>query len=208
MPSRFQYACFVSYIHSEAELGRDFVLQFEEALRGELEHLVDLKSRPIYRDNILKPGQIWPEALSTALCHSVCMVLIYSPVYGKRPECLREFEAMVSIEDKRRQLLAAGHAEGFIIPVVLRGFDRLPPFIKSQRNAVDFSQFTLAEAPLKRNPLFVNEVKRIAERIQDYLDTLEPLEDQACKDCAQFKLPLAQDMKPWQSAAPLAFPGR
>lgn len=211
MTDRFNHACFISYIHGEGELGRGFVLQFVDALQGELEQLVDLKARPIYRDNLIKPGAHWPQALSRALCASVCMVLIYSPVYGKRSECVREFEAMLRIEAKRRRVLAADAHTGFIIPVVMRGFDRLPPHIRGARQAVDFSHFTLADAPMSSNPRFVDEVRRIAERIQEQLDALEPLEHQACKDCDDFKLPEPHEVTLWQLAAgnwPPAFPGR
>ena len=207
MEPRFRYACFISYIHSEAELGRDFVRQFEEALRGELEQLVDLKARPIYRDNILKPGQIWPRELSAALCHSVCMVLIWSPVYDKRVECLREREAMLLIEALRRARLHSGADAGFIIPVVLRGFGRLPEAIQKERQAVDFSQFTLADVPMNRNPAFVKEVRRIAERIAEHLDRLEPLEQEVCRDCDGFELPPPGRVQAWAAPAQ-AFPGR
>lgn len=218
MTARFRYACFISYIHSEAELGRGFVMQFVDALQGELEQLVDLKQRPIYRDNLVRPGDDWQRSLSTALCQSVCMVLIYSPVYGRRPECLREFEAMMQIETERRALLAGQGAPaapaqaGFIIPVVLRGFDRLPEQILRSRQAVDFSHFTLAEDPMQSNRLFVDQVRRIAERIQDHLDALEPLEGEACKGCQDFRLPDPAHVKPWAPAGAAgwrpAFPGR
>lgn len=214
MTARFKYACFVSYIHADEDLGRGFVSQFVQALQGELEQLVDLKSLPIYSDNILKPGQIWPEALSVALCHSLCMVMVYSPVYGRRAECLREFRAMEQIEARRRQLLAgdgASAAEGFIIPVVLRGFDRMPSMLKSTRHAVDFSRFTLADVELKRNPRFTDAVRAIAERISDVLETLEPLQDKACKGCDDFQLPDPDRLQPLMSAGANwqpGFPGR
>ncbi|MFO1330594.1 MAG: toll/interleukin-1 receptor domain-containing protein [Rubrivivax sp.] len=213
MAARFKYACFVSYIHADEDLGRGFVMQFVQALQGELEQLVDLRTLPIYSDNLLKPGQIWPAALSAALCHSLCMVMVYSPVYARRTECLREYRAMERIEAQRRQLLSAGHAlaEGFIIPVVLRGFDRLPATLKAERQAVDFSRFSLADVELKRNPRFTEAVRAIAERISDVLDTLEPLQDKACDGCDDFQLPAPDGLQPltapgaaWQPG----FPGR
>ena len=195
MPS-FRYSCFISYSHGEEDLVRGFVEQFKAALKGELEPLVD---RPLFIDEGLRAGDLWERELAIALCESVCMVVIYSPVYERRPYCGREFEAMVQLEQRRRQLLPINSPPlGLIIPVVLRGFKQLPPRIAQQRQALDFSHFTLADEQMKRNPGFAPRIREVAERIQAHFLTLEALEAQACEDCGQFSLPPADQVQPWR----------
>ena len=208
--AKFRYACFISYSHGEEELVRGFVAQFRAALQGELEPLVD---RPVYIDEQLRAGDLWERKLATALCESVCMVVIYSPVYERRPYCGREFEAMVQLETQRRALLPDENPpRGLIIPVVLRGFKQLPPRIQAERQALDFSHFSLADEQMKRNPGFAPRIREVAERIQEHFLALESLEGQACQDCGQFNLPGEDQVQPWRPAAgkpwPPAFPNR
>ena len=208
--AKFRYACFISYSHGEEELVRGFVAQFKAALQGELEPLVD---RPVYIDEQLRAGDLWERKLATALCESVCMVVIYSPVYERRPYCGREFEAMVQLETQRRALLPDENPpRGLIIPVVLRGFKQLPPRIQAERQALDFSLFSLADELMKRNPGFAPRIREVAERIQEHFLALESLEGQACQDCGQFNLPGEDQVQPWRPAAgkpwPPAFPNR
>jgi hypothetical protein len=100
MPLRFEYACFISYAHAKEDLVRTFVEQFRAALASALDPLTDL---PIYLDEKrLQPGYLYNDALASALCRSASMVVIYSPVYERRPYCGREFEAMARLEPRRR----------------------------------------------------------------------------------------------------------
>src|SRR6185436_9660597 len=95
------------------------------ALGAELEALMD---EQIYVDeDRLKPGYKFNEKLASAICQSVCMIVVYSPRYAQHDYCVREFEGMELLEQRRHQLLgtAADQGKGFIIPIVLRGGD--PP---------------------------------------------------------------------------------
>ncbi|MDE2370771.1 MAG: toll/interleukin-1 receptor domain-containing protein [Burkholderiales bacterium] len=209
MSCKFEYACFISYSHGQNDLVRGFMDQFAAALGDELETLLEL---PIYLDKErLQPGYMFNEALADALCRSVCMVAVYTPVYESKPYCGREFEAMVQLEARRRKLAALPGSSGLIIPVVLRGFEWLPPRLKDERQAQDFSQFTLADRQIRRNPKFGPKVQAIARQIHDHYRALQPIEGHACDECTAFKLPAEQDLPAWRPAAPPwrpAFPNR
>jgi len=125
-----KWACFISYPHAWGNLVKDFAKQLKDALENELGSLLNL---PVYMDeDRLRPGFDYGQALSTAICESVCMIVIFSPVYEEKTYCLREFLAMERIEAKRRKKLGRRHLEPhrMIIPIVLRGINNLPPKIK------------------------------------------------------------------------------
>lgn len=218
MPCKFEYACFISYSHANQNLVLGFMAQFKAALAASLEPLIDL---PVFFDqDRLQGGYLYNEALASALCQSACMVAVYSPVYERRPYCGREFEAMVRLETQRLALAGVagvagvGRGRGLIIPVVLRGFEDLPPRIKDERHAVDFSQFTLADKQISRNREFVAKVDLIAHQIYGHCKALAPVEDAACIDCNTFRLPDEMELTPWRPAAvpapawPPQFPNR
>jgi TIR domain len=200
--ARFNYSCFISYSHGEEDLVRGFVEQFKAALRGELEVLID---RPAFIDEDIRVGDFWEARLATALCQTVCMVVIYTPVYERKPFCAREFEAMERLEQRRRALIPGAPQLGLIIPVVLRGFKQLPGRI-GPRQALDFSHFTLADRQMKKNPGFAPKIREVAERIHEHFQALEALEAQACEDCASFTLPPAEQLQPWRAPAVAAWP--
>jgi len=206
--ARFNYSCFISYSHGEEDLVRGFVEQFKTALRGELETLID---RPAFIDEDIRVGDFWEARLATALCQTVCMVVIYTPVYERKPFCGREFEAMERLEQRRRALLPGAPPLGLIIPVVLRGFNQLPTRI-GPRQALDFSHFTLADRQMKRNAGFAPKIREVADRIHEHFRTLEVLEEKACEDCDKFALPPADQLPPWRPTSvpawPPSFPNR
>jgi hypothetical protein len=139
----FKYACFVSYCHGQYELMTAFIDQLKAALDAYLDPLLD---EQVYIDTQrLKPGYRYDEALAEAICQSVCMVVVYSPKYERHEYCVREYEAMVKLEAARKTMLGpAGRGRGFIIPVILRGGDDVPPRIREHVHCADFSRFTLA----------------------------------------------------------------
>ena len=193
----FENSCFISYSHGEEELVRGFVAQFKAALKGELETLID---RRAFIDEDIPVGAIWEPHLARALCHSVCMVLIYTPIYGQKEFCRREFEAMQQIEAWRQSLLPEVSPLGMIIPVVMRGFKRLPPPL-APRQALDFSPFTLADVQINRHPGFAPKVREVAERILDHFEQLRDFEGKACERCKGFQLPPAPPPNAWRTLA-------
>lgn len=200
----FRYSCFISYCHDQGDLVKGFVDQLKSALKSELgAYLVE----GIYIDEErLKPGYRYNEALATAICESICMVVVYSPVYSRHEYCVRELEAMMRLEEERRKMLdnTAGRgalgAAGLIIPVVVRGNMKKLPSSIAQYQALNFSQFTLAvDSPeIARHPEFSAEVQKIAKVIYEMYETFHDSGVDPTTLCATFKLPPAANVEPWR----------
>ena len=196
MPHGFKYSCFVSYCHGQHDLVNGFIGQLREALEGELETRLD---EPLYIDEKrLLPGYQYNDELARAICQSVCMIVVYSPKYARHKYCVREYEAMVQLEQVRRKMLGtAGGGYGFIIPVILRGGEDIPERIKQHVHYVDFSKFTLAEKRLAENTAYVEAIKKIAKVIDDSYSAFLSADANPCTDCEGFVLPDAA-VAPWR----------
>jgi hypothetical protein len=196
----FKYACFVSYCHGQYELMTAFIDQLKAALDAYLDPLLD---EQVYIDTQrLKPGYRYDEALAEAICQSVCMVVVYSPKYERHEYCVREYEAMVKLEAARKTMLGpAGRGRGFIIPVILRGGDDVPPRIREHVHCADFSRFTLATPRLASNPDYIGEIQKIAQVIYDQYRVFANLGANPCGDCGQFSLPPASSVVGWRQPA-------
>jgi hypothetical protein len=193
----FRYSCFISYCHGQHGLIRGFMDQLRTALKAELELLLD---EEIYVDEErMKPGYRYNEELASAICQSVCMLVVYSPRYERHDYCVREYEAMERLEKKRLELLGSSlPGRGFIIPVVLRGADDIPSRIKSQTHYADFSRFTLASPDLIRNPEYIGEIQKIAKVIHEHYQLFERASIDPCLACTGFALPTVQELIPWR----------
>jgi hypothetical protein len=202
----FEYACFISYCHGQHEILKEFIKQFKEALEAELEMLV--REGVYVDDDRLKPGYPYNENLARAICRSVCMIVIYVPKYERQEYCVREFEGMRLLAQKRRQLLgAANDNRDFIIPVILRGDDDIPDRIKQHVHYANFAKFSLA-MPEMVTKEFSDEVRKIAQVVYQWYRDLEKVPNDPCAECNQFSLPLAADVPPWRPPRPPAFVNR
>jgi TIR domain len=197
MPQGFKYACFVSYCHGQHDLVKAFIEQLKAALKSELDALLD---EELYIDEErLQPSFRYNEALAQAICQSVCMIVVYSPRYERHEYCMREYEAMVKLEEGRRKLLGpAGRGRGFIIPVILRGGDDVPPRIREHLHYADFSRFTLATPRIASNPEYAEEIRKIAQVIYTNYRAFRDVGASPCDDCANFSLPSAPDVAAWR----------
>lgn len=193
----FKYACFISYCHGQHELIKGFIDQLRGALKGELETLLD--EEVFIDEERLKPGYEYNEALARAICESVCMIVVYSPRYIRHAYCIREYEAMKRLEDRRRALLGpAAHGRGFIIPIIFRGDAEILARVKAHNHYSDFSRFTLATPDISRNPEYVEEIRKIADVIYEQYLLFRNSGADPCAACLDFRLPPAGDVVGWQ----------
>jgi TIR domain len=194
----FKYACFISYCHGQYDLVKGFIDQLKTALKAELEPLM---AEELYIDEErLQPGYHYNEALARAICESVCMIVVYSPKYERQEYCMREFEGMEQLEKKRGHLLGAtaDPQRGFIIPIILRGDDDVPERIKKYTHYTNFSRFTLAMPDMIRNPVYVEEIQKIAKAIYQHYKTFSSAGADPCSLCSGFQLPLGSEVRPWR----------
>lgn len=205
-----KYACFISYAHGTGKYVVPFVEALHEELESQLESVCDEK---VYLDKErLRPGYEYNEKLAEAICHSACMIVVYTPIYGQHDYCLREFKAMEQLEKKRRKLLgnvAKGHR--LIIPVVFKGrVVDLPLALKSTAHCCDASPFALQGTALRNNPAFGEALKPVCDGVADILNLLTmhlPLWDSKM-DCSNFSLPKKGTVPIWNSNVVPSFPGR
>jgi hypothetical protein len=201
----FRYACFLSYRHSDSELGRRAVNDFEQALKNELGLLLNIPDlQPIYRDERNQPGYLYNEVIAEALCQSVCMAMIYWPQYFSYESryCTREYRAMVALEEKRLALLPnAEHKLGLIIPIMIRGRkEDLPSELRDKRQFAEFSALSLSDKPMSRHKKFQPQVRAIAEYIDDRCRAFNAVANDPCSGCGGFALPKEDEVKAWLDA--------
>ena len=212
MPSK--YSCFISYRHPEYPINQRIVKELYEGLCAELEMFTN---KPVYIDtNGLTGGHMYNEKLSLDLFNSVCLIVIYTPTYFSLDHtyCAREFKAMEELETCRLDMLSdpTEKTNGLIIPIVFRGFDRIPNHIKSKRYCYDFSSFLGGDEILYQHHKFAPEIKSIAQYIADRCNIFDQISPDPWEDKGvEFTLPLEGIIKPWIESMiplPLKLPGR
>lgn len=204
------YSCFISYRHDSVQIAKDF----QDALENEISLLLDL---PVYRDEErLHAGDFYNRELEMALCKSACMVMIYIPRYfdERSTYCAREFRAMELLEKQRLDDLrnaGVAHNSGLIIPIVYRGHDILPKYIKDQRQYHDFETYFLGGKTQRNNKKYLTAVKDIADYIFRRCQELNTLPSDPCNHCDSFGIPSNVEIGDWLSGMlpprPI-FPGR
>jgi hypothetical protein len=194
----FKYPCFISYRHRNGSTGRGFTESIIEELRDELELHID--SKPYIDSERMKGAEFYNETLATELCHSVCMVVLFSPNYISQEHtfCAREYIAMEQLEARRLQLLeeASERRNSLIVCLALRGFELIPPEIKGGRRCIDL------EAQLRRSNMrsgagFQRAIKETAIYIRDRWRAFLEVEQDPCAECEGFHLPSEQQVMPW-----------
>ena len=112
----YEHDIFISYPHMPEE---HLIIEFVEELAKTLKFLrvaTDLPE-PVYLDRErFSLAFTWHQALSTALCHSRCMLAVYIDIYFSREYCMREWAGMIELEKKR----IGKRIDAMIIPILLR----------------------------------------------------------------------------------------
>ena len=201
-PMSFEHACFVSYVHPEAqgELAARFINDLSGALDSELSGW--MRERCFVDRSGLRAGMLYNQALAGALCKSVCMIAVYTPHYFdlQHTYCAQEYLAMEMIEQKRLTRLAQQQGyQGLIIPVILRGEENLPSVIRSQRHCHSFERLTLCLRGIMRTRKFEEDINLLAKAISRCKDMLAPWSEELTCDCDSFVLPTIEEAKVWLS---------
>lgn len=210
----FRYSCFISYRHGQRALIERIISDLYEALSAELELLLE-EELFLDRDR-LQGGDFYNERLASALCKSVCMIVVFTPTYFSRTHtyCSREYKAMEKLEEERfkRIGIASDRREhGLIIPIVFRGASELPGEVKKQRQFYDFTEFMLCDTEMSKNPKYAGEIRKIAAYIAERYREFSQCADEICGGCDEFELPSDEEISKWLGTVQgsvAAFPGR
>jgi len=127
------------------------------------------------------------------------MIALFTPVYfnEQHTTCAREYFAMQQLEQKRLQTLPiSDRSKGLIIPIVLRGEERLPAEIKATRQYYNFEKYALCDLR-RNNKAYRTELVKIAQYVFERYQAFYHLGIDLCKDCLKFKLPTNEEIKPW-----------
>ena len=195
----FQWACFLSYRHSNRD-----GLAVVDAFHDKLDRELGMRGLQVYRDNRNEAGTLYNPLIATTLCESVCMVVMYWPEYFsvEHPYCTREYLAMVRLEEKRRAMLP--HAErnfGLIIPVMIRYWPEDLPDDLRNRQHEDFTKLSISPY-MSRTTRFAQRVHGIAEYIHARCRAFNAVAHDPCAGCRDFTLPSDDEARGWLAAIP------
>lgn len=203
-----KYSCFISYPHPQEE-GNEILKKFMEQLKKDLRAALGLyfKDKGVYMDDLHSAGDDFENRIAEAICQSICMIVVFAPIYTESLYCLREFCAMENVEEKRKQKLGIkfDRKKRMIIPIILRGNpDDLPHKIKNI-HYYDFSQFTLESLKIskKNKALIENIAKVIHEHYKNIKDIYrDETHDETNDECKTFLLPSENEaLKHWGSVS-------
>lgn len=190
----FQNSCFVSYRHGDPDDRDDLLNSFAAQVKDLLAEELRAFNKPVFFDEErIKGGFVLNPILGSAICKSVCSVVIFVRDYlsKQNPYCAAELMAMLNCESDRLTKLGiqpelAQHRQ--IITIILRDPDLLPDEL-GKRKFYDFSKFSLQRKPLRDYEDYSSKFKEMARFIRDWYDTMEDEEAALCQHCDQISLP-------------------
>ena len=188
-----KYACFISH-----RCGKGRKQSLTLGFRKGLEEQLDFRARlsEVFLDlHHNKGGDKLQFKLAEALYQSYCMIVLYDPCYFDMHNqwCAREYYAMQKLEDIR--IPQHTRSMGLIIPVVIRGKDKLPEEIKNRMG----SKYCFEDASVPEDfdtPKSRKKFNGIAAAIEERMDAIGSLD---CSDRGDFDLPSKtdQDFTDW-----------
>ena len=186
----FKYACFISYRNGDRQRENSYIFrltrQLKEDLKDELEFLLEPGMRDVFLDtDHLRGGDLLNNKIFEALCQSVCMICLWTPIYFSKshPYCAKEYRTMEIIEQKRLQLLGISNStSGLIIPLTLRFSRRFPSSIN--RLYINFDRYLLqGKEGLKREDPYFEKIREIARYIAERYWELRELSQEQLNPC-------------------------
>jgi hypothetical protein len=203
-----RYACFISYRHAKSRDYNQTLQQIQEALSGQLAPLV---TEEIYRDPNLNPGEQYNAAFAEIMCHSYCLVVIYTPTYKESEDCRGEFKAMCDLQAKRFEKLGSkgDRKLGMIIPIVLcttQGEELPNELLTGSVHHANLSEFYLLTKKLAQKAEVKKQIAAVAQHIAKVRRMMIEAQVDLWCDCQKFEIP--RGVAPWGGAAGSASPAQ
>lgn len=206
--NEFKHACFISYRNGsvvEGEPVPDLLNEFARCLKDALTSeframLTPHLDEPVFLDvdNLLPADRIEAK-IANALCHSACMVLVYTPNYfdERKTFCAREYLAM-----KKREAYCT-HLKGehdtnksLIFTLILRGSaDKIPAEL--EESVYENFNFFYPKTRIEHTRNYKDKIKVIANEIAKLYSNFIQYENthqvKFCEVCADFELPTTSE---------------
>ena len=144
----FQCACFISYPHNAGKSVDRFVTRLKQELEDRVAQYV---TDPVESDHDYPTGIDYHKRIARRICASACLIVVYMPVYQRKPFCLQEYTAMERLQAHRLQRLKKDLSPtcGMIVPLVYTGVEqKIPQWISQRINYKDISKFTVSDPEL------------------------------------------------------------
>jgi hypothetical protein len=190
----FKCACFISYPHNAGRSVDKFVGRLKEELQDRFAQFV---TDPIVTDHDFPTGANFHKAIAQKICESACLLVVYMPVYQRKPFCLQEYTAMERLEAERYRALQQDLSGtfGMILPLVYTGEEsKIPTWISGHINYMNISKSTIADpvAVFDRQD-FQLWLLKIADMVDSLYNTFQASPTNPCLTCGTYALPDPQD---------------
>jgi hypothetical protein len=181
----YENHCFISWPHVEDHEIAECARAVRSAIESELRYSIP-QPRVFLDERDFRVGDLWREALRSALCKSVAMVAICAPIYyhPSHPWCGFEWAAMESLGEQRLK----PEQYRTIIPIILRERGSLPTVV-SKLQFVDFSKTSVQGRHYYRTREFRAKIIEVIGRIEEIAEALVRHNQRA--NCDEFVLPTA-----------------
>jgi hypothetical protein len=190
----FKCACFISYPHNAGKSVDKFVARLKEELQDRFAQFV---TDPIVTDHDFPTGANFNKAIAQKICESACLLVVYMPVYQRKPFCIQEYTAMERLEAERYRALQQDLSGqfGMILPLVYTGEEnKIPNWISEHINYKNISQFTLADpVAVFDQQDFQAWLLKIANMVDSLYNVFQASPNNPCLICGTYSLPDAQD---------------
>jgi hypothetical protein len=191
----YEYHCFISYPRISNDDMAECARRVKESIEKELTYLV--RKPNIFLDTSIEGGMDWEKRLTSALCHSLTMVALCSPIYYHQEHkwCGLEWAAMDSLAQKR----LPGADVRTIIPLIVRISSPLPdPVARIQY--IDISRVTIKGRRYYNTQEFRLRIKEVVNTIEKIALTVA--QNQVATDCNCFEFPVDSAFADWHPALP------
>jgi TIR domain-containing protein len=190
----FKCACFISYPHNAGKSVDKFVARLKEELEDRFAQFV---TDPVRTDHDFPTGANFNKAIAQTICESACLLVVYMPVYQRKPFCLQEYAAMEQLQGKRYDALQQDLSAkfGMILPLVYTGEEeKIPEWISKHINYKNISKFTTSDpVTVFDQQEFKEWLVKIANLVDSLYNAFDAAHTNPCQTCGTYALPDEQD---------------
>jgi hypothetical protein len=159
----YEYAVFISYRRNRLydPWARDI---FRPLLEARLQALAIHPARVFLDSTDIRSGQEWTTRVAHALCHSRCLVALWTPDYFRSDPCLWELTTMLTRE-RAHGFQTSSNPLGLVVPIRCCDGQNYPKAVQG-RQQLDFRRYYLAGNFRNRSLYF-----SLQQELNDWVET-------------------------------------